>query len=273
MAYLENCQLLKGVRGPLTMQSIFYLEKLQDFTRMILGPALTPSEVCRYLRNQVLSDFDIEAVMYCELANDAQVRFIASSGIPEEFLDQIPPFSSKLKVPTNDALLNNKIVWVENEVGGIDLLVDYPDLVLFPQTHDWKTLIVFPAYRSSVAIGALSLVFRSTLLPNEEFENFIWSVAHLSSVSIYQKRGKFDLENSVKILNSGAIENLTPRQVLILKLISEGHTNESIANQLKYSHSTIRQETIRIFAKLNVFNREEASILYQNISAERELQL
>jgi DNA-binding NarL/FixJ family response regulator len=57
-------------------------------------------------------------------------------------------------------------------------------------------------------------------------------------------------------------EPLSERQELILKMISEGRTNAAIADVLGYSESLIRQETIRIYAKLGCSGRNEAAQIY-----------
>lgn len=57
--------------------------------------------------------------------------------------------------------------------------------------------------------------------------------------------------------------DLTERQQIILRLISENRTNLAISEILGYSESTIRQETISIFANLNCAGRKEASKIYR----------
>lgn len=51
--------------------------------------------------------------------------------------------------------------------------------------------------------------------------------------------------------------NLTPRQEAIYSLIIEGKSNRDIANELAYSISLIRQETMRIYSKLGVDGRAD----------------
>jgi DNA-binding NarL/FixJ family response regulator len=46
-------------------------------------------------------------------------------------------------------------------------------------------------------------------------------------------------------------------------MMSEGRTNIAIGEMLKYSESTIRQETIKIFSKLGCDGRDEATELYK----------
>jgi DNA-binding NarL/FixJ family response regulator len=62
---------------------------------------------------------------------------------------------------------------------------------------------------------------------------------------------------------------LTQRQDLILRMISEGRTNLAISEILKYSESTIRQETIKIFSKLGCDGRTEATEIYNSQENEK----
>jgi len=53
-------------------------------------------------------------------------------------------------------------------------------------------------------------------------------------------------------------ENLTDRQIEILRLITAGKTNGSISRNLGFSESTVRHETMAIYRSLGVSNREGA---------------
>ncbi len=57
-----------------------------------------------------------------------------------------------------------------------------------------------------------------------------------------------------------AVQELTSRQVKIIKLIAEGMTNAEIAKVVLLSESTVRQETIRIFRILKCHSRSEAIV-------------
>lgn len=51
---------------------------------------------------------------------------------------------------------------------------------------------------------------------------------------------------------------LTPRQLQVLQFMSEGRTNSQIARELKFSESTIRQETMAIYRFFSVPGRVDA---------------
>jgi LuxR family transcriptional regulator, maltose regulon positive regulatory protein len=58
--------------------------------------------------------------------------------------------------------------------------------------------------------------------------------------------------------NSELIEPLTGRELEILRLISEGHSNTEISQRLYLALSTVKGHNLRIFNKLQVQNRTEA---------------
>lgn len=57
-----------------------------------------------------------------------------------------------------------------------------------------------------------------------------------------------------------SVQELTSRQVKIIKLIAEGMTNAEISKVVLLSESTVRQETIRIFRILKCHSRSEAIV-------------
>src|SRR5215213_3149655 len=56
------------------------------------------------------------------------------------------------------------------------------------------------------------------------------------------------------------IENLTPREVEVLKLLSQGQTNPQIAQNLLFSVSTVKAQVRSILAKLGVSDRTQAAV-------------
>jgi DNA-binding CsgD family transcriptional regulator len=57
----------------------------------------------------------------------------------------------------------------------------------------------------------------------------------------------------------GELEELSSRQQVVLEMIAKRSTNAKIADALGLSESTIRQETVKIYRKLAVPNRTEAT--------------
>ena len=59
---------------------------------------------------------------------------------------------------------------------------------------------------------------------------------------------------------------LTKRQMIILEMMGRKMTNMQIAKELGYSESTIRHETMRIYALLQASGRREAVVLARKLS-------
>ena len=58
----------------------------------------------------------------------------------------------------------------------------------------------------------------------------------------------------------GRIEGLTPREVEVLTLLSQGQTNPQIAEELRVSRGTIKIHVQRIISKLGVSDRTQAAV-------------
>jgi len=65
--------------------------------------------------------------------------------------------------------------------------------------------------------------------------------------------------------NKGQQHNLTPRQLDVLKLLSEGQPNKVIANQLGMAENTVRIHVSAILKALDVSNRTEAGAVARRL--------
>ncbi|MGB3725908.1 MAG: response regulator transcription factor [Glaciecola sp.] len=59
------------------------------------------------------------------------------------------------------------------------------------------------------------------------------------------------------------LEQLTPHQLKVLALIADGLLNKQIAYTLNISESTVKQHASAVLKKLDVLNRTQAGIIYQ----------
>lgn len=55
---------------------------------------------------------------------------------------------------------------------------------------------------------------------------------------------------------------LTNREKQIMELVSEGNSNDDIAEKLSITKSTVKKHLERIFKKLNAFNRVQATLRF-----------
>jgi two-component system, NarL family, response regulator LiaR len=65
---------------------------------------------------------------------------------------------------------------------------------------------------------------------------------------------------SAQSSSAAPIESLTPREVEVLKLLSQGQTNPQIAQNLLFSVSTVKAQVRSILSKLGVSDRTQAAV-------------
>jgi DNA-binding NarL/FixJ family response regulator len=56
------------------------------------------------------------------------------------------------------------------------------------------------------------------------------------------------------------VDDLTPRELEVLKLIAEGRSNSEIAGELTISEKTVKNHINNIFSKLHVYDRSQAML-------------
>jgi DNA-binding NarL/FixJ family response regulator len=69
-----------------------------------------------------------------------------------------------------------------------------------------------------------------------------------------------DSSGSGQARGEAQIESLTPREVEVLKLLSQGQTNPQIAQNLLFSVSTVKAQVRSILSKLGVSDRTQAAV-------------
>jgi two-component system NarL family response regulator len=73
--------------------------------------------------------------------------------------------------------------------------------------------------------------------------------------------GKYFIPPSVatKLAGRQSVEDLTPRELEVLRLLAEGKPNKLIASALSIAEVTVKSHVRAIFTKLNVLSRTEAT--------------
>ena len=80
---------------------------------------------------------------------------------------------------------------------------------------------------------------------------------HVASEPVQSKPGANHVR---KARADGQLESLTPREVEVLRLLSQGQTNPQIARSLLFSVSTVKAHVRSILTKLGVSDRTQAAV-------------
>ena len=250
--------------------SLDYLDAVSEFIIFLSGNDLTLDEILRHMVLVVFAPINAEAITFRQLDNDNKAVRIATWGMPPDMV-QAPgdTYDFNDSYPSNDTLRYRRITWISTLPEWGD---EYPLLKDFPYTTGAKSFICFPIDKAGTPVAALGVFSRDVIVPNAEIALFLKAVGSVFSMQMFMhdSHGKNDSETLEKQVFSrvGTSETeLTERQLVILRLISEDRTNLAISQLLGYSESTIRQETMKIFDKLNCTGRKEAAKIYREILA------
>jgi DNA-binding CsgD family transcriptional regulator len=249
------------------MRSSFdFLQKTTAFITYLSTNEPTLSEMLSHIVLVVLSPLNAEAIFVCQVNNGNQAERVGAWGMPEElFRAQGTIFNLNDKFPSTDALRYRKTTYVNTLPDWGD---EYPLLKDLPYTTGAKSFICFPIEKFGSPVATIGIFCRDEILPDAEIEAFLAAVGSIFSLYLFRSAFK-DLKinrgvPSAISLQSEESGELTERQQIILRLMSEDRTNLAISEMLGYSESTIRQETIKIFARLKCSGREEAKEIYQS---------
>jgi DNA-binding CsgD family transcriptional regulator len=123
-----------------------------------------------------------------------------------------------------------------------------------------KNLLMVQLRERGAVHGYLVLRFSKPVEDTESAEEIArnYAVALGLYLSLAHEPGSASTRTVIDRMETGT-DQLTPRQISILRGMVEGKTNHELANELGFSVSTIRHETMRIYQALAVSDRKEAA--------------
>jgi DNA-binding CsgD family transcriptional regulator len=123
-----------------------------------------------------------------------------------------------------------------------------------------KNLLMIQLRERGAIHGYLVIRFSEPVADIAEVEEVArnYAVALGLYLSLAHESGSADLRVITERGDTGS-DQLTPRQISILRGMVEGKTNHELANELGFSVSTVRHETMRIYQALSVSDRKEAA--------------
>ena len=245
------------------------MNKVSNFVVFLSGRDHSLQEILDHLVRVVLVCLDTDTIAFFQVNQYSEIRIAGKSRGSKLIEDELEhAYNLNDNFPIADAIRFGEIVWMENL---LESKSTYPSLANFPNLLEQKLGIIIPIFLSSTPIGALALTSRVTYQSTIECEVFLKAIGHIFSMYVYRNvlsspDEPDDLEpknRAAVAFSSGYGLELTERQLVILRLISEERTNLSISQFLGYSESTIRQEIMRIFVKLGCTSRSEAAKIYR----------
>ena len=245
-----------------------YLDLISDFVAFLGHKEHSGEEVLEYLAKNTFTNLKCRSIFISELATDGTITVTTKYGFKDDFFQKHPHVIRITdKIPMVDAIKNRQTVWITTLPDWGD---EYPHLTEIGYNYDSKTMIVWPIEQSGVPCAGIGVFCDADLSPDAELDSFLKGTGNLLALYLFNpklKLGRTSPRLAVDL--ESACKELSERQLLILKLMSEGKTNNSISEMLGYSESTIRQETIKIYSKLGCEGRQEASRIYREVLAKK----
>jgi len=162
--------------------------------------------------------------------------------------DDIDLLFLDLKMPGNSGL-----------AGLSQIRAEFPNiLIVVVSAEETPSLIV-----KALQLGASAFIPKSTSLEsiNEAVSDVLngneWLPENLTHLG---EQGSIDNNDALK-----RIEQLTPHQLKVLRMMADGLLNKQIAYELDISESTVKQHASACLRKLNVNNRTQAGVIFKQL--------
>jgi DNA-binding NarL/FixJ family response regulator len=161
---------------------------------------------------------------------------------------------------TNFIFLDLKMPGSDGFTGLTALRTEYPDVPVIMVSAEEDPVII----KQALTLGAAAYVPKSA--PLERLSEAISAV--LSGDTWLPAELVTDVRNARALIDDDfarRLEQLTPQQFRVLKMIADGLLNKQIAYEMNVQETTIKQHVSAILRKLNVNNRTLAGILFEKL--------
>ena len=189
------------------------------------------------------------------------VHVAASSAVVRAGLEAVVRSGTELSLASVDSTehLERRLEGIPGDV----VLLAIPQL-----TDEWiailataaiPSVIVTELPDSALLFAALRAGIRAVLSPDASAPEITAALASAAAGLVTIHPQSLDLVNQASLHTSDPLEDpLTPREVEVLGLVAEGHSNKLIAQSLRISEHTVKFHVTAIMSKLHAGSRTDA---------------
>ena len=227
-----------------------HLERIRALTDFLRVGAPSLEAIIRFVALDTLYELSAMTLFLNVVRSDGSVSIPAGFGYTQDALEMIPERSVSVDTPVNEALRTGKVTQCGN----------FEEYLFAGPGYSQK---IFPyGFASSVAwpipdVGVIVTFCSEKVEVTPRVEEFLLSVGGILSMQLSQPQFRSRLGIHGIHKDPVTAVALTARQWIILSAIKRGLTNNTIATELEFSESLIRQETVQIYRKLAVSGRKE----------------
>ena len=227
------------------------LAEVEKVIRFLMFSGISNADLCKFLVLETFAHGKTSAIYAAEITEDGFIAPFGSFGVPAQSLVSWGNIPLSVHAPLTDAVKNDKVILLKREESKerYPILADYDGI-----PEEWESYLVCPV----LPYGLIALTLDSTPKLDRQYELFLRTIGAITLQHFNRHQNRFENGNNYHrnrgIKKSGA---LTDRQKVILQLLETGLSNPAIAEQIGYSESLVRQETIAIYSTLNVSGRKQ----------------
>lgn len=234
-----------------------HIEAIGALTLYLASAKRTIDEICRHLVLHTFRAHSANAIYLGQVQKDGHLLMTSSFGFEEKYVSQWYRIPLTLNIPIVEAVRNtSEALFLTKK----DFFANYPQVnSLGTVETNWESCVA----SSIQSKGVYMLIFNSVPKVDADFKCFLQTIGHLISLHLDEKS---DRQEAV-IQSPLPKKELTPRQEMIRDLLVKGFSNPYIAQEIGYSESLVRQETIIIYAAMRVSGRKELTNLLESQGA------
>lgn len=225
-------------------------DRIERLTLLAQSLITNPSweDLTRLLALRIFDSWACDQVVIYAVQSRGSLVHRASFGIDD------PPAVAEISLQQHPELASvlsyGRTTWVVDG-GGTDRL-----LPASLGHRDSGGIVIAPLNRVNIPEFVLIATFTEPPPENPASGPFMSSVVSLLELRLAMSQAP--TTRRVASDGSGSPVEFSDRQQRILERIQDGKTNKSIARELGFSESTIRQETLRLYRSLGVNSRTDA---------------
>ena len=225
-----------------------------DTTKLVADLAKTvledpdPNQFLAHIINKTLASLDARGGILGIIEREGFLDLQGTYGYAKNMVDPYMRIPLWTPMPITDAARSGEISVFNTPQ---ETIKAYPHLSEFRESELGVTVSAPIKYRNTV-IGASG--FTSMKAPHKGFEESETTQGVLALCGLYIRNLLASRTTITKDYSAG-MKTLSPRQKQIINLFKEDLTTDQMAERLKYSSSTIKQDIIKIYSVFGVNSR------------------
>ena len=220
---------------------------LADLAQTVLEDP-KPDQFLSHVTNKTLASLDARGAFLGVIEREGFLDLQGTYGYSKNMVGSFMRIPLWTPMPITDAARTGEISIFKSPK---ELIAQYPHLESFNDVDAGITISAPIKYRNTV-VGAIG--FTTLMAPEEGFESSDNTQALLALCGLYIRNLLANKSDKGKDYTR-SMKSLTSRQKQIINLFREDLTTDQMAERLKFSSSTIKQDIIKIYSTFGVNTR------------------